>query len=290
MASAVSHFSFYRYFRQTLIIFGKEIVVDTVVLTDSDFEHIVYLAGCTLAKTPGKNNWVEEDAVGGLPEYICRIARAINRSDPKKSISQVIAIAVGRVKTWARGGGGVTAKTRAQAAKALAQWESKKKAAKSNNKKMKLTAETGITLFFANSYNIDNIRREYQKTISAPGKYTYVREMWNDHMIISEEDETSIEGGSKIYKVDYSVDKQGTPSFGDKVEMKMAYVPLSAPELQTYMTDAQLEKATLIPCTYKDRGTLSEMVRLASEGNTVDNQLVSFTADKPNLAALLSNR
>lgn len=100
---------------------------------ESDQALTLYLAGCTLAKKAGKNNWVEEDAVGGLPEYICRIARAIHR-DGSKSVSQSIAIAVGRVKTWARGGGGVTAKTRAQAAKALAQWESKKKAAKLDNK------------------------------------------------------------------------------------------------------------------------------------------------------------
>lgn len=103
-------------------------------LTEADSELVLFLAGCTLARKPGKNNWLEEDAVGGLPEYICRIARAINRDDPSKGISQVIAIAVGRVKTWARGGGGVTPKTRAQAAKALAQWESKKKAAKIDNK------------------------------------------------------------------------------------------------------------------------------------------------------------
>jgi len=103
------------------------------VLTQGDDELILHLAGCSLARTPGKNNWVEEDAVGGLPEYICRIARAVHR-DGSHSISQSIAIAVGRVKTWARGGGGVTAKTRAQAAKALAQWESKKKAAKLDNK------------------------------------------------------------------------------------------------------------------------------------------------------------
>lgn len=94
---------------------------------------VLYLAGCTLARKPGKNNWVEEEAVNGLPEYICRIARAVHR-DGSHSISQSIAIAVGRVKTWSRGGGGVSAKTRAQAAKALAEWESKKKAAKANNK------------------------------------------------------------------------------------------------------------------------------------------------------------
>jgi hypothetical protein len=119
------------------------------VFTQADEDLILHLAGCSLARKPGKNNWVEEDAVGGLPEYICRIARAINRDDPSKSISDVIAIAVGRVKTWARGGGGVTAKTRAQAAKAVAQWEAKKKAAKLDNKVKAshtiVEATTGLT-------------------------------------------------------------------------------------------------------------------------------------------------
>jgi hypothetical protein len=268
--------------------------VTTVMLSDSDFQHIIYLAGCTLAKKPGKNNWLEEDAVGGLPDYICRIARAINRDDPSKSISSVIAIAVGRVKTWARGGGSVNADTKAKAAKALAEWETKKKAAKANNKgkgKMKLSSEQEITLFLAKSYNVDDIRNKYRETSSNPGTHVYVREMWSDHMIVSEEDESSLNYESKIYKVPYTVDKDGSPTFGQKVEMKMAYVPLSHPDLQTPLTDAQLEKATLIPCTYKDRGTLSEMVRLASQ-SARNEQILKLSAfeDKPNLTALLSNR
>lgn len=101
---------------------------------DSDQALTLYLAGCTLARVPGNQNWLEEKAVGGLPEYICRIARAIHEGDAAKSISQVIAIAVSRVKVWASGGGGVTATTRAKAAKSLAEWESKKKAAKLDNK------------------------------------------------------------------------------------------------------------------------------------------------------------
>lgn len=102
------------------------------MLDETDTELVIYLARCTLARKPGDSNWLEEKAVGGLPDYICRIARAVHEDG--KSISEAIAIAVGRVKTWARGGGGVTPKTRAQAAKALAEWESKKKAAKLDNK------------------------------------------------------------------------------------------------------------------------------------------------------------
>lgn len=101
--------------------------VDTVGLSASDvaacedLRDVVSLAGgCSLDMHPGKKNWVE--SAGGLPEYICEIARAILR-DGKMSVSRAIATAVSRVKVWAAGGGGVDAETKAKAAAAVAQWE-----------------------------------------------------------------------------------------------------------------------------------------------------------------------
>jgi hypothetical protein len=255
-----------------------------LTLSESDFDHIIYLARCTLARKPGKNNWVEEDAVGGLPEYICRIARAVHESG--KTISQSIAIAVGRVKTWARGGGGVNADTRAKAAKALAEWEKKKVAAKANNKKVKLTADDHITLFFANSFNVDEVRRQYKgdSPIAETGPYKWVREMWSDFLIVTKEDSNGM--SSKSYKVPYTVDKDGKATFGAEKEVKQTYVELSNSDLQTDLTDAQLELAAKIPCTRKDRGSLSAMVRLSSENKNVE--LLQFAADKPHLTALLT--
>lgn len=76
--------------------------------------------------TPGgRQNWVDE--VGGLPPYIRAIAHALIREG--RSESQAIQLAVGAVKRWAAGGDDVTAKTRAKAAAALAEWEAKKAAA-----------------------------------------------------------------------------------------------------------------------------------------------------------------
>lgn len=164
------------------------------MLTQGDEELVLYLAGCTLAKTNEKDNWVDD--VGGLPEYLCRIARAVHR-DGKHSISESIAIAVGRAKTWARGGGGVTAKTQAQAAKAVAQWESKKKAAKLDNK-----------------------------------------------------------------------------------------VKASNSEINTTLTDAQLELAALIPCTQKTNRSLLENVKLVHQLNNEKQALLNFAADKPHLLNL----
>jgi hypothetical protein len=70
----------------------------------------------------GRQNWV--DKVGGLPAFIRAIAHALIRNG--HSEQNAIQIAVGTVKRWASGGGKVTAKTRAKAAAALAEWERKK--------------------------------------------------------------------------------------------------------------------------------------------------------------------
>lgn len=68
-------------------------------------------------------NWVE--ASGGLPKYIEDIAIGIMKGG-KFNRSRAIAIAVSRVKRWAAGLDGVTAKTQAKASKAFAEWEALK--------------------------------------------------------------------------------------------------------------------------------------------------------------------
>lgn len=86
-------------------------------------------------KPGGPDNWVE--AAGGLPSYIERIAKHLHY-ERGFSISRAIATAVNTVKRWARGGHvtkygtmkRVSPKTIAQAVKALASWEAKKRAGK----------------------------------------------------------------------------------------------------------------------------------------------------------------
>lgn len=239
---------------------------------------VLHLAGCTLAKTPGKNNWLEEDAVGGLPEYICRIARAVHK-DGSHSVSQSIAIAVGRVKTWAAGGGGVTAKTKAQAAKALAQWESKKKAAKLDNKTKLSNSDEILNL---SSYNIDDIRRQYKEKYPASntsGPYRWIREMWSDYLIVNVE--SGLDESFKYVKVPYTVDKSGVATFGEEVEVKQAYVALS--NLETRLTDAQLEKAILIPCTEKVNRSLLQTVRLSQQLKMEEHELMKLSSTVTNL-------
>lgn len=75
------------------------------------------------------DNWVAK--AGGLPPYIRGVARGIAKKHGGAVTSKDIAEAIGRMKVWAAGGGGVTAPVQAAAAAAIAEWESKKAAAHS---------------------------------------------------------------------------------------------------------------------------------------------------------------
>jgi hypothetical protein len=74
--------------------------------------------------TPGgRQNWV--DKAGGLPRYIRMVAHALIRKGMSKS--RAIATAVNTMKRWAAGGNNVSPKVQAAAAKAVAEWEAKKR-------------------------------------------------------------------------------------------------------------------------------------------------------------------
>lgn len=122
-------------------------MTDTLALTSEDYELIVAFAGCSLDESPG-SNWVQE--AGGLPDFVCRIARAVKKSG--HTTSEAIAIAVSRVKVWASGKG-VDKDTQAKAAAALAEWEEKraKSHAKSGAKK------AGHALAATQSFDVSDI-------------------------------------------------------------------------------------------------------------------------------------
>ena len=96
-----------------------------------------------------KENWV--DKAGGLPSYIERIAKHLH-ADRGMTISHAIAAAINRVKKWAAGGGGVSAATRAKAAKAVAQWEKMK--AKTRAKRNTKTAPPVTFATTSATYNV----------------------------------------------------------------------------------------------------------------------------------------
>lgn len=82
---------------------------------------------------PGKTNWLERR--GGFPRYMRKVIEDLLGSHPEwlataAGVSHAIQLGVGIVQNWAEGhdgkGGKVSAKTKAKAAAAVAEWERKK--------------------------------------------------------------------------------------------------------------------------------------------------------------------
>jgi len=228
-----------------------------------DYETILLLAGgCSLDSSP-KKNWVEKS--GGLPNYICQIARAVMRSG--KSKSQAIAIAVSRVKKWAAGADNVNADTRAKAAKAVAQWEK----LKGKNKAKNVVAASYVTsdgeedtylmLTYIPSYRTDivrmawdaqeRVRREAWEQTHRPQEslmgdeirdassyypYRWIKELWTDFILI----ECEIAGQPELWKVPFSVQPLTQEvTFGDPVEVRQVYVEVDdlTDEEKSYLAD-----------------------------------------------------
>jgi hypothetical protein len=207
------------------------------MLTADDNNLVVLLsasgAGCSLDSSPGKN-WVENS--GGLPDYICKIAKGVMKSG--KSKSSAIAIAVSRIKVWAGGGGDADADTKAKAAKALGEWNALK--AKNKSKKLvKASREDGsdylITLS-SDSFNTEIVRRKYNEVqaqmrqaartakgesyYDSPVPYTYIRELWTDHLLVEIENDNGVQ---KLASIPYTVSGEDV-TFGEPVEVEVKYV------------------------------------------------------------------
>lgn len=208
-------------------------------------------AGCSLDSSP-KKNWVENS--GGLPNYICQVAKGVMKSGKTKS--QAIAIAVSRIKKWAAGGDDVNADTRAKAVKALAQWEK----LKAKNKAKNVVAASHMTeegeepyllLTYIPSYKTDIVRiawdaiertrreeweEEHRPMRELAGErelasnaayypYRWIKELWTDYIIV----ETESSGQPLLEKVPFSVNPlTNDVSFGEPVEVKQLWVEVPA--------------------------------------------------------------
>lgn len=195
-------------------------------------------SSASLAEVPGKNNWIEKVGPGGnLPPYVRKLARGIMKSGKTKS--QAIAIAIGRIKTWARGGGDVSAATRAKAAKALAQWTALKAKNKSKGV-VKATSSTGedyLMLTGVGSFNTEYVRNAWRQLEDArerahdhavtegeptrASSYYSIRELWSDHIIVSNDYEVTT--SSIVLKVPYTITGSQV-DFGDPIIMRLKYV------------------------------------------------------------------
>lgn len=209
-----------------------------------DYDLILFLAGgspCSLATTTEEDNWV--DRKGGLPNYICRIARAVKRSG--RSTSQAIAIAVSRVKKWAAGGGDVTAKTRAKAAAALAQWEAMKLSRERDELVMLTSRRDGermVALSRISNFNtsvvydaweqVEKDRLDMYLDLHPHLKYegtapltrtSWIIELWTSYVIAKVYFESVNE--VRYIKVPYTV-SGSTVDFGDPIEVEPTFVPV----------------------------------------------------------------
>lgn len=243
----------------------------TVIFTRDDMDLIVAFAGCSLDESPGKN-WVERG--GGLPEYICRIARAIKRTG--KTTGQAIAIAVSRVKKWAAGADNVNADTRAKAAKAVAEWEKlkTKNRAKTAAKVAATATATDVLCLTTTDFNVEMVRsaferrqREARKAYRAANPtaayddcppHLYVKEQWTTYLIVS----SGYGDERTLFKVPYEVDATNNVTFGEPVEVKTEYVVVSTDDMTgADITDADLQKMMDLcgPCPERATATLMSM-------------------------------
>lgn len=246
--------------------------VGVVVFSRDELDLIVELA-CSLDEKPGKN-WVEQ--AGGLPDYICRIARAVKKTG--KTTSQAIAIAVSRVKKWATGAG-VNAKTQAKASKAVTEWEALRAKSKTKAKANRFAATHPDVLCLAadTPYNVDIVRRAFEtrqrvarqawKAANPATNYDecpphlWVKEQWTSFLIV----EGPGYQDAPLHKVPYTVDANQEVSFGEPVSVATAYVVVGEDDLAgSELTDAALEK--MLDLTDEPAaGALDRVVSLAVE-------------------------
>lgn len=190
-------------------------------------------SSASLDRSP-KKNWVEN--AGNLPPYIRKLARAIEKDG--HDLSSAIAIAIGRVKDWAKGGDGVDADTQGKATKALAQWEALK--AKNAAKKVTLShREDGsgyLMLSNIASFNTEMVRRAWNAQESEKRKayraanpslssdnmeavpYTWIRELWTNFIIVEVEDRA----GMDFQKIPYTV-KGEVVTFGEPEKVEQVW-------------------------------------------------------------------
>jgi hypothetical protein len=269
---------------------------DVVVFSRDELDLIVEFAGCSLDEKPG-SNWVQDN--GGLPEYICRIAKAVKKTG--KTTSQAIAIAVSRVKKWAAGADGVDNDTKAKAAKALAEWEKLK--GKSKAKDVKASRSQGEILCLSDAvtvFNVDSVRMAWDRQTNAwrtkhrqmypaggaeEPTGSYIQEMWTDHIIVK-----AFDDAGSLFRVDYTVDAEGDVTFQDPIPVRTQYVAIqSGAMIGDQMSNSELRQlmASVGPCytSATDRVLLT-----ISSKPTALSEVLSTSAPKSALAEVLSAR
>lgn len=253
-------------------------------------DDLLYLAGCSLAKSPGNSdNWIE--AVGGeLPEYICRVARAIGRGG--RGTSNAIEIAVGRIKKWAAGVGGVTAATQGKAAAAAAEWEALKARAGGGGRArlsdVSSSLEDALLLSGAGvSFSLDGAKeafeaiiREWMKNDPSGKEYdeapVEVEEVWTDHLLVEMEGPPC-----RYFIVPFRADGPDDFDFGYPIEVRKDYVLKESGAEE--ITDAELERL-IAEIEAEDAGEQNEVTpaeQTAQYRKSYESRMVAASQEVP---------
>ena len=193
-------------------------------------DEVLYFAGCSLDSSP-KSNWVEKR--GGLPEYICRIARAIMRSGRSKQTA--IQMAISRVKVWASGGGNVKADTRAKAAAAVAEWEKMKASRLGKLAQFEQTGDVLVLSATLPSFSLEGIRRAWDAQQDTSKEAGQVSEVWTDAVVVSNSD-------GSMDRIPFEF-LDGAVSFGEPQRVVMMPVPVDlADDVLEAMADGEFEE------------------------------------------------
>jgi len=229
------------------------------------------LAGCSLDEKPGKN-WVQE--AGGLPDYICRVARAVKRNG--HTTSEAIRIAIGAVRNWAHGhsSGGkgtksVHPQTQAKGAAAAAAWEALKAKSHALHAAKQVAAsrqDLDLVCFCADLFNVEDVERAYRTSGVAqrmfagsnagPGRHdpdtppgyrpsSYAVQVWTQFLIAT--GDLDNDADIDYYKVPFSVSQStGEVTFGEPVEVHQEWVdaagkPVGSPADGDDLTDDELD-------------------------------------------------
>lgn len=262
-----------------------------VIFSRDELDLIVEFAGCSLDESPG-SNWVQR--AGGLPDYICRIAKAIKKTG--KTTSQAIAIAVSRVKVWASGKG-VDHDTQAKASEALAAWEKlratshAKTAAKAATASLSRSRPADVLALANTSYNVDSVRQAWQKNgldgnaarpLDPDGdgdddgpavpswNRPWIKEMWSDFLIVECDD-------GDLFKISFDVDDNGVVDFDDPIPVKTQYVAINSDDMVgSDIDDGALQKMVSMTASCYANASDRILLSISEYRSAVDTLLLAY--------------
>lgn len=235
-----------------------------------------------------KENWV--DKVGGLPSYIERIAKHLH-SDRGMSISHAIAAAITVCRKWAAGGDGVKSDTQAKAAKALAEWEAKKKKARLSKEDMSGYLEIERSILSTNKSSREGIlqpqKNDQIKKDDLPDEVVAYIEALEEALDARdakvtkmEQDIEELKKAKPVEKADPNLDPfeaalaKADPGVAEILKAQKAQIEeaqaIAKAERDARLTATYIAKAETLPMISENKAELAQLLRSAADKLTTD--------------------